>query len=189
MSTNFMKTVTNSVKNWWIPLLIGLLFVGTGIYTFMSPVESYVALSFVFAISFLVSGIMEIVFAIGNKDEMDHWGWALVFGILTLIIGGMLVAQPEMSMLTLPLYVGFLILFRSILAIGTALDLKNYGVLDWGNLMVLGVLGVIFSFIMLFNPPFAGMTIVVWTGLAFLAIGVGSIYLAFKLKKLKNEMS
>ena len=53
--------------------------------------------------------------------------------------------------------------------------------------MALGVIGLIFSIIMIWNPAFAGMTIVIWTGLAFITTGIFSLYMAFKLKKL-NEL-
>ncbi|MFD1166733.1 DUF308 domain-containing protein [Sphingobacterium daejeonense] len=42
-------------------------------------------LSFVFSISFLFSGVMEIIFAFNNKNEIDGWGWYLAGGILNTI--------------------------------------------------------------------------------------------------------
>lgn len=158
-----------------------------GIYTFASPATSYVALSILFSLSFLFSGISEIVFSLTNRNEMDNWGWVLAFGILTTVIGGLLLSNPAVSMATLTFYVGFLILFRSISALSFSLDLKDYGIGDWGALMALGVIGLIFSIIMIWNPAFAGMTIVIWTGLAFITTGIFSLYMAFKLKKL-NEL-
>jgi len=144
------------------------------------------ALSFLFAISFIVTGVSEIIFALSNKEELDNWGWVLFFGSVSLLMGILMVANPEISMITLPFYVGFLLMFRSIAGISFALDLKNYKVLDWGNLMIIAVLGLFFSFILIWNPLFAGMSIVIWTGLALLFAGCYGVYLALKLKKLKD---
>ena len=83
--SNFFKTVKNTVKYWYIPLIIGLTFIGTGIYTLVSPLESYVALSIIFSLSFLFSGLAEMVFSVANRDEIDNWGWTLAFGILTFL--------------------------------------------------------------------------------------------------------
>ena len=94
--------------------------------------------------------------------------------------------NPEVSKITLPFYVGFVLLFRSVFAIGASIDLKNYYVMDWGYLMAIGILGVIFSFILLWNPLFAGMTLVFWTALLFIVSGAYSIYFSFKLKKLHD---
>jgi len=35
-----------------------------------------------FSWSFIVSGILEIIFALQNKNEVDGWGWYLTVGIL-----------------------------------------------------------------------------------------------------------
>jgi uncharacterized membrane protein HdeD (DUF308 family) len=126
------------------------------------------------------------MFSISNHKEIDNWGWTLTFGILTFLLGLLLIMNPAISITTLPIYVGFVVLFRSIMGISYALELKNYGIIDWGNLMAVGILGLIFSFILIWNPLFAGFTIVVWTGLAIIIGGVFSVYLSFKLKKIKS---
>ncbi len=184
--SNFLKTVTNTVKHWYIPLIVGLAFIGIGIYTLFSPLESYLTLSIIFSLSFLFSGLSEIIFSISNRKEIDNWGWTLTFGILTFLLGLLLIMNPLISITTLPIYIGFVVLFRSIMGISYALELKNYGVLDWGNLMVVAILGLVFSFILIWNPLFAGFTIVYWTGLAIILGGVFSVYLSFKLKKIKS---
>ena len=187
MRKSIFKTFNDTIKHWYIPAIVGSIFIVVGIYTFASPATSYVALSILFSLSFLFSGISEIVFSLTNRNEMDNWGWVLAFGILTTVIGGLVLSNPAVSMATLTFYVGFLILFRSISALSFSLDLKDYGIGDWGALMALGVIGLIFSIIMIWNPAFAGMTIVIWTGLAFITTGIFSLYMAFKLKKL-NEL-
>ena len=187
MRKSIFKTFNDTIKHWYIPAIVGSIFIVVGIYTYASPATSYVALSILFSLSFLFSGISEIVFSLTNRNEMDNWGWVLAFGILTTVIGGLLLSNPAVSMATLTFYVGFLILFRSISALSFSLDLKDYGIGDWGALMALGVIGLIFSIIMIWNPAFAGMTIVIWTGLAFITTGIFSLYMAFKLKKL-NEL-
>ena len=69
---------------------------------------------------------------------------------------------------------------------GFSIDLKSFGVNEWGWLLALGILGMLFSFILLWNPAFAGMTIVIWTSFAFIAIGIFRIFLSFKLKGLND---
>lgn len=186
MDATFNKSVRDNVKHRWVQLLIGISFIGTAIFTFTSPLSSYLALSILFSVSFLVSGFFGIIFAIANRKQLDQRGWSLALGIITLMAGIMLIANPQISMVSLPLYVGFIVMFRSAAAMGMAMDLKNYGVMEWGNLMVAGVLGLIFSFFLIFNPLFAGLSLVVWTGLAFLAISIFNVYLSLKLRKLRR---
>ena len=48
-----------AVKNWWMSLLLGLLYIAVALCLLFAPVSSYVALSVIFSISILVSGILE----------------------------------------------------------------------------------------------------------------------------------
>lgn len=186
MTTQFFKMVRNSIKHWYVPLIIGMLFIFVGIWVFATPLESYLTLSVLFSFTFLMAGISEGFFAYTNRNEIDNWGWILFSGILNFLIGIILISEPNISMIVLPLYVGFVILFRSVQSIAIAYDLKNYGVIDWGNLAIMGVLGTIFSFILIWNPVFSGLTLVFWTGTAFVIAGAATIYFAFKLKKLRD---
>lgn len=186
MENRFIKTVQNSVKHWYLPLISGLILIGMGLFTFNYQLASYVALSLLFSLSFLFSGAFEIIFSISNKNEMENWGWTLAFGLVSFIMGILLLIHPEISLTTLPLYVGFTILFRSISAIGYSLELKNYKVLGWAYLLILGILGVLFSLLLIRNPILSGMTIVIYTGISFLVSGIFSVFLSFKLKRINS---
>jgi uncharacterized membrane protein HdeD (DUF308 family) len=184
METSFLNTIKNTIKYWYIPLLVGVFFVIVSIVTFTSPVGSLIALSLLFALSFLFGGLSEIIFSIANKDQLDNWGWSLAFGIFTLIVGILLLLNPALSMTALAFYVGFVILFRSISTIGFAMDVKKYGSKNWGGLLVLGIIGTIVSFILIWNPLFAGMSIVILVALSFLFAGLFNISFSLQLRKL-----
>ena len=182
----FLKTVRNTVKYWYVPAIIGVLFIILGGYLFSIPEATYFSLVVLFSLSFLFSGISEIVFSIQNKDELEGWGWYLTSGIFSLLIGVALVAKPEVAATTLPFFIGFSLLFRSFQGLGFAFELKNYGVIKWGNLAILSILGIVFSFLLIANPIFTGISLVVMTALSFIFVGISAIVLAFQLKKLKT---
>lgn len=186
MAVKLNKTI-KSISYWFVPLLTGLLFITVGIYTLTTPLKSYVLLSFIFSISFVAAGGFEIFFSIQNRKQIKRWGWSLISGILTLAIGILLLIQPEVSIITLPYYVGFVVLFRSIIAMVLSFELKSLGILDWGNLMVAGVLGTLVSLLLLWNPIVAGLTVVIWTAIALITIGILSIYWSIRLRNLKNS--
>jgi len=186
MEYQYLKTVRKSVNQWYIPLIIGLIFIAVGIWTLASPAESYLALTIVFSISFIISGVAEISFSISNRNEIDNWEWTLMFGLVTLFMGIFLLIHPIITFTTLPLFVGFLMLFRSIGGVSFAIDLDNYGIEDWGYLLGVGILGIICSFVLIWNPVLAGATVVVWTGIALITGGAYSVYLSLRLRKLKQ---
>lgn len=183
---DFFKAVNSTVKHWYLPLIIGILFIVFGFYIFTVPLESYIALSAVFAISFVISGVLEIYFSVANRKELEGWGWYLAGGILDLVVGIILWTNPAVSMATLPFFVAFVLLFKSAQGLGFAYDLKNYGVMNWGNIAVWSVLGIILATILLFNPVIAGISIVTFTGVAFILLGIQLISVSFSLKKVKD---
>lgn len=187
MEASFLKSIKEAIKHWYIPLLVGLFFVIISIVVFMSPAGSILTLSILFAFSFLFGGLGEIVFAVVNRHQLENWGWSLAFGIITFIVGTSLVMQPALSITVLAFYIGFILLFRSVAAISFAVDLKRYGSRNWGVLLVLGVLGIIFSFILIWNPIFAGMSVVILIALSFLFAGLFSIYLSIQLRQIHKS--
>lgn len=187
METSFLKSIKEAIKHWYLPGIVGLFFVIISIIVFMSPAGSLLTLSFLFALSFVFGGMAEAVFAWINRKQMDNWGWSLAFGIVTFIVGLSLTMHPALSISVLAFYIGFLILFRSVSAISFAVDLKRYGRKDWGVLLAFGLLGIIFSFILIWNPIFAGMSVVVLVALNFLFAGLFSIFLSIQLRKLHRS--
>ena|SRR5690554_5133824 len=183
-----LKTSIGSVKYWYLPLITGIIFILVGIWVFRTPLGSYITLALLFSLTFLVAGLIEIIYAVANRKEIDSWGWSLAGGLVDLFIGILLVSQPQVSIAFLPIYIGFGILFRSAVAIGWALELKRQKIMDWGNLLGIGILGSIFAFIILWNPLFAGMTLVIYTGIAFLLVGLFQVYHALRLRKIKKAL-
>ena len=81
----FIDKMDYAVKNWWLSLLVGLLYIIVAIYLMFAPLASYVALSILFSVSMFVSGLFEIAFALANKKGISSWGWYLAGGIIDLI--------------------------------------------------------------------------------------------------------
>lgn len=180
-----VTSVSNAVKYWYIPLIVGILFVVCGIYAFVSPLSTYLALAVLFSVSFIVSGVGDMAFAMANGKALKGWGWYLISGLLSLIMGIYLVAYPQVSMSILPLVVGFTLLFRSCQLLGFSLDLKGSGIKGWGYVTFISVLGILFCFLLLANPIFTSISIVVLTALSFIFIGFAYVILSFNLKKMK----
>lgn len=187
MNTPFLKSIKTAIKYWYMPLLAGLFFVIVSVVVFASPLSSFGALAILFSLSFLFGGLAEIIFSVSNRDQMVNWGWSLAFGIITLAVGILLLTNTFLSMAVLAYYIGFTILFRSIAAVSFAIDIKKYGSKNWGGLLALGILGAITSFVLLWNPVFAGMSAVFFAALSFLFAGLFSMYFSLQLRKLHKS--
>ena len=187
MELSLIKSLKKTIKHWYIPLFVGIFFIIVSVVSFAWPETSLLALSLLFAISFLLGGFSEIVFSLANREQLDNWGWSLAFGIVTSIVGVLLMLNPALSITTLAFYIGFVVLFRSISTIGFAMDIKKYGSKNWGALLGLGIIGTIVSFILIWNPIFAGLSVVILIALSFLFAGLFNIFLSFQLRKLHKS--
>lgn len=91
------------------------------------PFNGYAALSILFSISMLVSGLLEIAFAVSNRQRVSSWGWYLAGGVIDMILGLYLVTYPVLSMEVIPFIIAFWLMFRGFSSVGYAMDLKGTG--------------------------------------------------------------
>jgi len=183
---SLLKPFIKTIQFWYVPLIFGVVFILCGLYVFSCPLETYLALSFLFSLSFIISGLGDLIFSMRNSNALKGWGWYLISGLISFMMGVYLLSYPGISASILVFVVGFTIMFRSFQLFGFALDLRDAAVVNWGNTALMSALGIIFSFLLLANPIFSGLSIVVLTGLSFLSTGVASIILSFHFKKIKR---
>lgn len=173
-------------KNWWISVLMGLLAIALGIIFVTSPLSSMLTLALLFAWGFILSGVLEVVFSISNRKTLNGWGWNFVSGLIDLFIGVVLLTMPGLTVMLMVYFVGFWIMFKSIWAIGSSIELQKAGVKGWGWLLTAAILGIIFSFIFIMSPVFGGTFIVSFAAISFIVYGIFRIYQGFVLKSIKN---
>ena len=184
---NVISKAVSVIKNWWLFLLTGILLIIGSVWVFFTPVDSYVTLAWLFSVLVLANGISYVYFSISNHKELEGWGWYLAGGVFEIIIGIILISYPDLSLLVLPIFVGFWFMFRGAQIIGASLDLKKYGFLDWGWIMLFGIALTIMSFFMILDPLFGFFNIVYLTSIALLLFGVANIMISLKLKVIKSK--
>lgn len=186
-----MKTIFDElrqeVKNWWLSLILGILYVVVALSLMFSPFSGYAALGILFSIFMLFSGLLEISFAVSNRKTVSSWGWYLTGGIIDVILGFYLIAYPMLSMEVIPFIIAFWLMFRGFSLFGYSMDLKRYGTKDWGWYIAFGILAIICSLIILWQPAVGALYAVYMISFAFLIIGFFRIMLAFELKNLHKR--
>jgi len=183
---NVISKIGNTLKYWWVGVLLGILFLLLGFWVLQSPIESFVTFAIYFAIAYIASGIGAIAFSISNREALDGWGWQLAGGILELMLGIALFANPGISMIVLAFFVGFWLLFRGISTISISMDLKKSGGSNWGWILFSGILTAILAFMVLVNPLYAVSTLSIFVGLSLIMVGVAAIMVGFQIRKVKK---
>ena len=184
---SIISNAVGTVKNWWWFIIKGLLFIVAGVAVASRPLEGYVGLSILFSLVILGIGSTQVFFAISNSKTLPNWGWTLVSGIIDLAVGFYLLSYPVVTMATLPYILGFWLMFRSFYIIGAAFDLNTIKVQGWGWVLTGGILLLIFSFCVLYFPGSGVISIIAVSASAFIIAGIVNIWLALKLRTLKEK--
>jgi len=171
------------IRNWWLPLIFGVLLVLMSIWIFSNPVESFKGLNFLFSIGILFSAAITIGFALSNKNTYYGWGWLLTGGILEALFGLILMLQPHVTMSILAIIIGIWLIVKGISQLSWAIELRRYGYERWFWTLTGGILIVLASFFIIIHPAIIGLTIAFWIGFAFMVAGIIYIFHALRLKR------
>jgi uncharacterized membrane protein HdeD (DUF308 family) len=92
-------------------LLLGALYIIAGFLTFENPLLVAAVLTLLLGVSLIASGIMRIVLAFSMKEGMP-WIWVVVSGVITLLLGLIILAHwPVSSLYILGLFLGIDLIF------------------------------------------------------------------------------
>lgn len=168
-------SVSRSLRHWWVFLLRGLLFILVGIYMIASPISSFIALGFMFGLIIFLAGATELMHAI--QDRSDNRGWHLFLGIVDIALGIILMVHIATSVAIIRIIVGIWFILRGF----SLLSLSRLTGRSW-MLIIGGILTILFGLLILFNPIFGAVTIILWVAIAFIIVGVFNILLATRLR-------
>jgi uncharacterized membrane protein HdeD (DUF308 family) len=171
-------------KNWWLVLIKGLIMIGLAFIVFNHPGDTLLGITLFIGIGVLITGISIIVIAFAGKKDMDNWGWKLAEGMLDVLFGFILIANPEITAVVIPFMIGFWVMFYGVLITVNAFSSKKF---SWA-LMLAGILTIILGYIIIFHPIIFGLTISVWVGITLLFVGISNVFFAFDIKKIKKAV-
>lgn len=118
-----------SVKGWGkfaVWMLLGLLYVGAGIIALMNPFAAATILTLMLGAALVVGGVLRIFLAFSMKSAGKPWGWVVVSGLVTLLLGAMIIAQwPASSFFVLGIFLGIDLIFIGSGWVTMGLALKN----------------------------------------------------------------
>ena len=122
----------------------------------------------IIAISYLVGGalialgtfaIIQFIknIEISGKNDLD-----ILYGVVTIILGLLIVKNPKLIASVLPVIIGVAIIINSATKLQYAFELKKENNQQWKTTMIISIISVICGVILLFNP-FKGAVIITQT--------------------------
>lgn len=170
----------------WMSLATGLLLVTTAIYMFANPATPLAVLGFVFSIAVLLGGVFELVRYFGALKPA-RTGWDLVNGILTVVIGLILLSASAGAQATyIPTIVGVWLIAWALIRLMTAQGLKYLSFAAGRHLQFSAIGTLVLGLLVLLFPMFFGAVAVWLIALVLLLAGlvfVGDFFVSRRTKR------
>lgn len=168
-------------NHWFLGTGIALVLLGTAAITFavFTTIATVIFLGWIF----LASGILQIAHAFNTR----HWsGFSLylLLGALSLIVGGMFIAQPQQSAIALTLLISLVLITKGIFRIIIAL---MYSFTNHWWVLLNGILTTALGLIIFTKWPFSSPWVIgLFVGIDLIFNGWSLIMLAMINKRIKN---
>jgi uncharacterized membrane protein HdeD (DUF308 family) len=118
--------VVRNLKGFALHLLASALYLIVGLFMLEDPVRAAAVLTLLLAASFLVGGVLRIIFSLAVR--FHAWPWVLLNGAVDLILGLLILSGwPEASLWVIGLFVGIDLVFHGWSWIILALSVRTYG--------------------------------------------------------------
>ena len=161
----------------WI-LAYGVLSLTLGVLAFLNPFAATYAATLVIGAFFIAAGIVSLAAGVISKHEGR--GYAIGFGLLSLVIGVLMAFDPMSGALSLTLLVGVWLGIRGALELGLGARFKR----GRGLMIALGVVNILLAIYVLATLPWSALTLPGFIlGISFVFGGVTSILSALHHKK------
>ncbi len=162
-------------SNWWLMLLRGVFAVIFGLIALADPGIALLALIYVFGAYALIDGILAVTVAVMERRSLPRWGWLVVEGVVSIIVGILAFAWPGETALILLYIVAAWAIVTGIMELAAAFTVRSL------LLGLTGVLSLAFG-IILFVHPGAGLLSILWLlGIYAIVFGIVLIVHAFQL--------
>ena len=124
---SFGLMAADAHQRWWPLVLSGILGIALGVFTFAQPATVALSLVYVVGAWAILTGILEIVAAIRLRGIITN-EWLLGFGgVLSIIFGALVIAQPNAGALTLVYLFGLYAIVLGISQIILSVRLRGLG--------------------------------------------------------------
>jgi uncharacterized membrane protein HdeD (DUF308 family) len=107
--------------------VLGLLSLVVGLWAIRHAGLTLVVLAALLGIFWIVNGVMEVFVAASEDSGLPGRGWTIAMGVLSVIAGIIVLAEPGISLLTLAIVLGAWLLVRGVMEVVSALQLRSAG--------------------------------------------------------------
>ena len=164
----------------WSLILRGVLAIVFGIIALAYTGQTLLALVYVFGVFAMLSGLLEIVAAVGAGELQLRWGWLLFAGLISIAAGIVCFVWPNITALALVYIIGAWALVVGVAEIAFALTYPEFMEHPW-LAGLSGVLTMIFGFLLVLWPRSGAVALTWLVGIYAILYGLTLFYRSYVL--------
>ena len=161
---------------------MGIVYTILGIICLMSPAQTISVITYIIAFMILAAGIFLIVSYFVNRSSFFGIGsgWTLFYGIVSTLLGILLLFNPGFGNIMFSLCFGAWVVFTGGIKISNAVSLKRLGE-PWALVMILGIISILLGIFLISRPIITSISIGIFIGISLLIEGISYIVIGCKL--------
>lgn len=172
-------------KNWGWFLALGISLVILGVFAFGASVAMTLAGVFFFGWLLIVGGVLEAGHAFWREKGWGGFFIDLLTGILYVVVGFMLVANPAASAVALTLLIALFLMFGGLFRIVVALCVRFH---NWVWLLLHGVVNLLLGLLIWRQWPVSGLWVIgLFIGIDLLLNGWSLVMLGLAARKIPPD--
>jgi uncharacterized membrane protein HdeD (DUF308 family) len=168
---------------WWLILLVGVLSMAAGVIVLFKPGNSLPTLAVIIGIFLLVDGILELISSFMRNTQ--NRGLVATFGVLTAIVGVLLIRHPVGGVAAVALLIGIWLIAIGVIRFVTAFDEHEHR--GWHALA--GVVELIAGIVIVANPHIGFATLAILVGIGFILNGIVMVILGWGIRDVRKDLS
>lgn len=133
-------------------LTTSIILLVIGILLLFKSDDTIVALSYILGGVLLVLGIIAIINFFKESSMNPFNDLNIVYGIVTIILGILIISNPTVIATFIPFVVGLGILISSSIKLAYSIELKNNNDEVWQSTLILAAISALCGILILFNP-------------------------------------
>jgi uncharacterized membrane protein HdeD (DUF308 family) len=175
--------VRSLTRSWWLFLILGVLWILFGMFVLSYNVGSLLALAVFAGVTFVMTGITQVLAA----GRVDSWRWLwVVGGVLSIIAGILAFIWPGITLLVLSVILAWFLVFKGIMDVVGAL--ASIGRPWWWLTLILGIVELLLGIWAAGYPGRSLFVFVNLVGIYAVAYGFTELFAAFELRGLDRRL-
>ena len=172
-------------RNWGWFLILGIVLIVLGTIALGSALLMTIASVFFFGWILIIGGVLEAFHAFWREKRWGGFLLDLLTGILYVVVGWMMVTNPQESALLLTLIIAMFLVFEGVFRIAAALTARYP---HWGWVLFNGVISLILGIMIWRQWPYSGLWVIgLFVGIEMLLNGWSLVMLSLASRNLPEE--